>query len=458
MLRDPLLAWIDRHSRPALGALIAAAFGLRVLLAVHSPTPYGYVFDYYHEGVQLLYEHGGLPQSTDCWQCYHPPLFYLAGLPFYATGQWLADTGRAGPDARLRVLSLLPLLSGAVILYYGWRLLRLFRQRGAHLILGVALLAGLPALFITSYAVEADILIAAILAAFIYYLVRDFTRPHLATSGAALRLGLLAGLAMATKYSGLLALVGAGAVLGLQTLTGPARPRAVRNGVIVLLAALAIGSWKYVDNQRHYGTPFFANGPAAEGFQLRQKQFRWERYDFLTLRLPQLIQVTAGCGPLRPLTELPVYYSVWTTLHGMTWTDMSVFSVPRRHGYGAESPYSWRTISYPVIVLVLTLGLLPQALAIAGFAITIRRPSFYPLTIMVVASLLVYFSWVVPQPWWALKTKYLLFLVPAYVLYVLIGLRWVRRALPSIGARLVVALLVAAIVIAHIYVYQFARG
>ena len=41
-------------TRDAWVFLIAIAAVLRVLLAVESPTPYGYVFDFYHEGVQRM--------------------------------------------------------------------------------------------------------------------------------------------------------------------------------------------------------------------------------------------------------------------------------------------------------------------------------------------------------------------------------------------------------------------
>ena len=66
---------VHGYERRLLFAIVAIALALRVLLAVESPTPYGYVFDFYHEGVQRMYALGRLPIASDCWQCYHPPVF-----------------------------------------------------------------------------------------------------------------------------------------------------------------------------------------------------------------------------------------------------------------------------------------------------------------------------------------------------------------------------------------------
>ena len=87
--RSKELVSLTTCQRVAIAVLIGAGVIVRVVLAVKSPQPYGYVWDFYHEGIQVLYEKGRLPLATDCWQCYHPPLFYLAGWPFYDLGEKL---------------------------------------------------------------------------------------------------------------------------------------------------------------------------------------------------------------------------------------------------------------------------------------------------------------------------------------------------------------------------------
>ena len=79
---------------------------LRVLLAVRSPTTFGYVYDFYHEAIQTFYVRGRLPRSTECWECYQPPLFYL--LLHY----WMALFGES--EIAMRALTLAFFLATAV--------------------------------------------------------------------------------------------------------------------------------------------------------------------------------------------------------------------------------------------------------------------------------------------------------------------------------------------------------
>ena len=61
MASGPFMATLRRHASPILWTLVAAGLVLRALLAYCSPTPFGYVFDYYHEAIELFYEKGRLP-------------------------------------------------------------------------------------------------------------------------------------------------------------------------------------------------------------------------------------------------------------------------------------------------------------------------------------------------------------------------------------------------------------
>jgi len=215
--------WIDQRQRPLTVSLVAAAIVLRILLVAFSPTPFGYVWDFYHEGIQVLYKEGRLPVAADCWQCYHPPLFYVAGWPFYALGRLTGSEAVA-----LRMTGALSMLSAMVTIAYGYRLLRLYRCRGTSLMLGTAVLLIFPCLFISSYGIESDIVLTAILSAFVYYLTVYAARPSAATLGDAVRLGALAGLAAATKYSGLTGVITMGLALGWQVLRGRHRARRIQ--------------------------------------------------------------------------------------------------------------------------------------------------------------------------------------------------------------------------------------
>jgi 4-amino-4-deoxy-L-arabinose transferase-like glycosyltransferase len=447
--------WLAAHESGCLVGLLTAAVVLRALLVTFSPTPFGYVWDFYHLGVRVLYDTGHLPVAADCWQCYHPPLFYVTGWPLYAFGRRITP----GPDVAMgwRFLAGLALVSSAITIYYGYRLLRLFRCRGASLVLGFALLVTFPCLFISSYGAEADIVLTAILSAFIYYLVRDYARSPDAGLWAATRMGLLTGLAAATKYSGLVGIASVLAVLGIRVLAGPRRAFAVRDGAVIVIICLLTGGWKYIDNVKRYGTPLFANGTAAEGFTFARRATFVDQYEFTTLRLGDLMTAVGPRAPRGPLTDLPVYRSVLTTLHALAWSDLGFFSDPSRHG-DPSRPYPPKRVPPNVTRAVLLLGFVPEALAIAGFVVTIRRRIFLPINIVCAVALAAYVWWFVSQPAWGLKTKYLLFLLPPFALYAVIGLAWLWRRAPALLSLFAASLVVILVLLTHVYLFAFSVG
>jgi 4-amino-4-deoxy-L-arabinose transferase-like glycosyltransferase len=447
-------AWLDRHHAAAILLLVSAAIALRALLVVFSPTPFGYVWDFYHEGVRVVYNQKRLPLASDCWQCYHPPFFYVAGWVFYAWGRWMSS--HPSDAIALRWLGALSLISAAISIYYGYRLLRLFRCRGVSLTIGLAVLLVFPCLFISSYGPEADILLTAILCAFLYYLTRYYAQPARATFPRDIvRLGLLAGLAAATKYSGLVAITSAGALVAAQAARGPDRLRTVRNGIILLVVCTLVGGWKYADNIQRYGTPLYSNGTAAKGFSPETRR-TGDHYQFTTLRLADLRRILGPQAPPGRLTQLPVYASVITTLHALAWSDMGFFSIPTRYGDSSE-PYPRKLVPADLIMTVVILGFVPEILAVIGLLVTIRRRIFQPLFVMSVVSMAAYLWWFLAQEEWALKTKYILFLLPAFVVYMVAGLSWLNRRVPILGL-LASVLMVALVLVTHVYLYAFAVG
>jgi 4-amino-4-deoxy-L-arabinose transferase-like glycosyltransferase len=451
--RADVIAWFLVHERSLLVTVLLIGIILRALLIAFSPTPFGYVWDFYHEGVRLLWRDGRLPGSTACWQCYHPPLFYILGWPLYGFGRWTA--GARDADAQgLRWLAGLATAAAGVTIYYGYRMLRLFRCRGASLVSGAALLVTFPCLFFSSYGAEADILLTAILSAFIYYLTRDF--PSRASPGSSLRLGVLAGLAAATKYSGLVAIVSVLMLSVVRFVRGPRRLTALRHALIVVLVAAVVGGWKYLDNYQQYGTPLYANGTAQEGFAIVRSGSNAKRYEFMSFRLDDVFRLYGPHPPRGALTDLPVYRSVPTTLHALAWSDMSFFSEPSRHG-DPSRPYPRKRVPAVLVDSVIVLGVVPELLAITGLMATLGRRHFLPLLVMSVVTGSAYLWWFVAQESWALKTKYLLFLLPIFVVYMVSGAALLSKRVPLAGL-FAGALLTTLFVVATGYLLAFDLG
>ncbi len=440
--------WLDRHWRDLLIVVAGLAIALRVVLVVNGPA-YGYVWDFYQDGVARLYAQGHLP-STDCWQCYHPPLFYWLGWPFYAVGAWVSPG-----DAQLswRLLAGESLLATGAIVYYATRLLRLVGCRGPSLAAGVSLLLTTPILFFSSDGPDADVVVAALLTGVAFHATRVFGRRRAIRPADAAGLGVLSGLAMATKFSGLIALAVVGVLIAGRLFDRRDRASALRAGAIVLLLSTAIGGWKYVDNARRYGTPLFANGSAAEGFAGPRRQGT-ASYEFLTIRLGALRGLFGRGAPQGQLTDFPVYRSVITTLHAQVWSDMSLFSVRTRHG-APDNPYRTRAISVWLTMSVIILGFVPEALGLLGVVISVRRPLLRPLLVFGAIMVAAYVWWFLPQERWALKAKYLLALLPIGVVYALVGQAWLSRRAPRVAV-VTAALLCALGAVAHAYMLVFA--
>jgi len=95
---------------------------------------------------------------------------------------------------------------------------------------------------------------------------------------------------------------------------------------------------------------------------------------------------------------------------------------------------------------------------VPGLLLVWRRRVYLPLLVMLLLTMASYLPWVVAQDEWALKTKYIVFLLPIYVVYAMIGLRWIRRRLPASLAAVTVVLLLTLVAVAHLYLYAFSVG
>ncbi len=449
-----LRLWVRQNERLCLIFLLILGIVSRFYLAQNCPREWGYAWDEYHEGISLLYEGGELAESPDCWQCYHPPFFYYAGLPFYAAA-YNYYSGARWPSlfAPVKFINVLSLLSVALALIYIYRIFRLFNFRGVYLVLGFGLALIFPALYIASWSVEADVLLTTIVVMLLYYLMRYYLRLEPATWLQILVLGVLCGLAVGTKYNGLTALVATGSIVLFRGIRQRRFGIMFRDGLIILALAVAIGGWKYYDNYQKYGTPLFANGTAAAGFSV-EKKYHWDQYEFFSLRLGSLIDSMDPEKESRDLTHLEVYRSVPTSLHALAWSDMGIFSISDRHGANWDM-YPTRDIPVWMPATVLVLAVVPSLLALLGMFVSSHRKMILPMTILTVVTMGAYFQWFLSQDSWALKTKYILYLLPAYLVWMLLGLKWAERKFPPLVSQILWFMLWSLLILTHIYMFQF---
>jgi len=401
------------HERSGLQMLFVAVAALHLAVFAGCPRSFGYIYDPYPAAVAYVYEHHALPPPEACWICAHPPLFWIVGTPFYAAGMWLSGGSRAVAE---RALCMLPLLCTALIVVSCYQLLRLYGRRGLAMLIGMALCALLPCVAISASAPESDVLLTALMTAGLVRVARVHLaeRPQLRH---ALAIGVLSGLALLTKYSGVLLLFAALVAYAASAWRARALS-ALRHACFALCCAAMLCCAQYGYNWLSRHELLVANGSARSGFDvldLRERKKNLAHYDFGSLRIRDTVALFDAHTP-GTLDAQPVYASVWTSLHAMAWTDMSFFSVHSRHG-DPSLPYPDKHIPRALVAWLLGLGLLPSALMLLGLWQGWRERSRWPLAVYSAASLATYAWWFIAQDSWALKTKYILFLLPVYALF-----------------------------------------
>jgi tetratricopeptide (TPR) repeat protein len=384
----------------------------------------------------------GVPWADQGWSYFHPPLHYALG--------WVLAQFGSG-DVLMRGL---PLLAGAASLGTA-ALAAAVARRVAPSLPGLPLLAFAAVAFLPVHLslstmpgneLTETVLAAAAVAAF----VANESRPR-PTLAAAAGVGGLLGLALLTKFSGLVPLVALLTALAVRTgLSGAwsdTFARAAARGATIALVAVAVAAPYYARNLVAFGTPF----------QLSR--------DFTLVRQVEVEQ-RPGVRSWRDYVSFParlfsdpnprashMLHSVWGTVYLNVWTDSFRESDVAR---ALEAEREERRSSS----FMAGLGLAPTAVALVGALLAARdvrrgrrRSVYVPLLLLSAAVLGAFavFAWRVPI-WSALKASYLLGLSLPYGVFVARAAEslasraavWQRAAVPVVVAAVSLAAAVVA--------------
>jgi 4-amino-4-deoxy-L-arabinose transferase-like glycosyltransferase len=417
-------------------ALFAAAIACRGVLIAYAPDFRGYRFDDVWEPVEIALRTDEFPHQRQCRQCYQAPLLYVVWIGCMRLGDGL---GVPRELARWAPLALNAAMSLGLVGVTAAVLLRLGVGRRDQRWLALALSAVVPTVFINTAAQNLDVGVNFFMALSLWGALAIWARPAGDWRRAA-GAGLAAALAMASKYSGLIAGITLGQ-LWLASLTardGRARIRALG---LALALALAFGSIVYVRNWIQTGTPLPGNRHNESVFALRGKQLtplsEFLRFDPLALARYPFER------PLDPaLNKQPVYRAPLMGFYGTFWSDLGAFSRP---GVATYSEYSLKIISPWLQSAILVLGM-PVMLVAALGVIETRRRAFWPLHFATFnhLALAFFYRWL-GNPWY-LKFTYNLMLVVPFAFYLAAGLallasRWPRLERAALALVAVQALL-----------------
>lgn len=332
-LREPQLG---RFALPADRVLRWTFFaGVLLRLALFKPL-YPVNNDDHFGVIRYFLEHGVLPAADLATQGYHPPLYYLLAAPFAALA------GVRGVELLSLGLSLINL----------WLLARLVATTELiasdtarrHVLAFAALLPQFVVfgLFVSNDALSYPVGTLFILVAFAYV-----ERP---TTRMLLWLGAMTGVGLLTKGTFLaFAPVTAGLVLAVAWRQRVPPARAVGLAALCLAVAMAVGSYKFIENQRRFGRPIvhMLDFPATSMPQ--QKGTIQGVRSFVSFNLPKLV--------VSPFDRPVARHSVPTLLYATTWYSYireSNLRLVRRSGFGLLAP------------LLCLVGIVPTALGLIG--------------------------------------------------------------------------------------------
>ncbi len=407
---------------------LGVTVGVRLWNALTGPLMWGYDAWGHVAYVLFLDLYRAVPWADQGWSYFHPPFHYALG--------WLLAQAGSG-EVLMRGLSLLSSAASLTTAALAAWLARVVApERPVLALVAFAAAACLPVHYFMSpmpgNELTEVLLTAATLAAFVAVERREPARLR-----GALAVGVLAGLALLSKFSGLLVLLVVLACLLLRPLLRAGwhdEPRRVAaRGLLVVLVALALAVPYYARNIREFGTPFQLSRDFPLVQQVESGQppgaRSWRHY----VRFP--LKAFSDPNPLAP----HLFRSVWASVYLNVWADTYRESDVERALEAERGPR--RSTQ-----LMALLGLLSTAVAFAGAGLALgdvrrgrRRVVYLPLLLQAALSLAAFavFAWRVPL-WSALKSSYLLGLSLPYALFMarsfeaLAGRseRWLRALLP----------------------------
>jgi tetratricopeptide (TPR) repeat protein len=388
----------ERRVRIAVWCIaLGAAVGVRLWNALAGPLLWGYDA-WGHVAYALFLDlYHAMPWADQGWSYFHPPLHYLFG--------WALAKAGSG-EVLVRGLSLVGSASSlATAALAAWMVRAAAPGRPGLDLVGFAAVAFLPVHLFMSPMPGNELTECFLTAAFLVAFVANERRARPTLAAAAL-VGVLGGLALWTKFSGLLTLLVACAALALRAVlqgpwSAPAREVFARAALIVGVG-LAISAPYTLRNLEAFGTPFQLSRDFALVAQVERDQPPGSRGILDYLRFP--VAAFTDPNPLAP----HLLGSVWAGVYLNAWADTY------RESDVARALEAEREARRSTVLMGL-LGLLPTGLVLAGAALAARdvrrgrrREVYLPLAVQAAVSLAAFvaFSWQVPL-WSALKASYL---------------------------------------------------
>jgi len=425
--------WIFRGRRRtsiAVAALLAVGIGLRISNAFHYKILWGFDALFNWRYIRLLTWRWELPAPDFSWATAHPPLFY------YASAAICRLLGTPERDISVVVVRLIVTLMGLVMVWLACDFVRRVEpDNPRRALLAGGLILFLPVHIYMSAMVTEEIMAASLISMVAVGVasrtagVRRSFRPL----GFAAWMGIVAGLALLTKLTGILVILATVASVAVEGWRrGRLRVALQRAAVFAMIAGL-VGGWYYVRNLVEYGYLY------PYGLETHEIMFTMppgERHVSDYYRFP--LTVFSDPQVLEPRLQRSVWGSTYVTM----WFD----------GHRVFLPTGTPAVSR-VGGAILVLALLPTVAFLVGFSRGVRRAfagtkgpdTFFTLLIAGTVAGYLAFTW--KNPWFVtLKASFLLSLSVPFAYYTSEVLdAWLRA--PGRGRFVVAGVLIGLLVL-----------
>lgn len=352
--------------RRLMWLLAGFGIGLRLLLFWANPAPNSY--DDHFEPVFKIMTYGSIPSKDACWQCYHPPLFYVISA---VIGKLSFNLG-ADYFQVIKILQFVSCLYGIATIGVIYLILKRLPLSDFARLLAFGTVCFLPRHIYASAMYSNDTMASLGVSGSIYLTIVAIDKRFSPFSLAAL--SVVAGGTLLTKYPALIVLPAIAVAFGTAFFWGilASRKKIAISFLFIMLSPLFILSWQVVSDIKNYGRPF----PSNMGFLNRGTTHIPGKgnMSFLDFKPWEIIKT--------PILTPKTAKSFWTGVYGSFWFDVEPKFLPftdpdqgwwpRYYNYlqGKESIWPGIALSNSTRLIgssLVFLGLVPLSIVLLGF-------------------------------------------------------------------------------------------
>ncbi len=344
--------------------MTVAAAAVRLNNALSFPVLGGYDAFAHFTYIWFVATTGRIPLADQGWEFFQPPLYYeLMALVWRLAGAFDAEVRLRIGTVLIALAGLIPAATAFAIVRQRFpsdRLVQLLAA-GAMLFLPMQLYS---AGFVGNENLTAILGNLALLA--LVWTLREETTAHAAM------LGVVLGLAMLTKFTGVVVVAGAISTLALRGIVRRDFAGAAGTVAIVVVAMLAVCGGYYVRNVREFGTPFqlsrthlFLKRVEDSQLQGRRELLEYLLFDPGIIYRPQWPRGLSLNSPRPPDSDYSAMReSIPTGIYANTWFD----------GFGGFvlTPVTHSEASRRAGQLLLLLAVVPTSIMLLGIAVSVQ--------------------------------------------------------------------------------------